>query len=97
MLFPIELLRLGLKYLPYVIYQVIISLFVVKTLITMKENTNTRNLALYIYLGFLCASALFEPDFGSWVRHEAVTFPILLILSGAVEFAKINYNKVTGE
>ena len=23
---------------------------------------------------------LFEPDFGSWVRHEAATFPVLHLL-----------------
>ncbi len=58
MLFPIELLRLGIKYFPYVL--------------------------LYIYLGFLLASGTFEPDFGSWVRHEAVCFPIFLIINNMV-------------
>lgn len=45
-----------------------------------EENTNVRNMALFIYLGFLICSAGFEPDFGSWLRHESVAFPILILL-----------------
>ena len=81
MMFPIELLRLGIKYVPYVLYQVIITYFVIKNIKSIKSNGKIKNIALYLYIGFLFASATFEPDFGSWVRHEAVLFPILLILA----------------
>ncbi len=37
-------------------------------------------LATAIFLGYVLASVLFEPDFGSWVRHEAATFPVLHLL-----------------
>ena len=40
---------------------------------------------MYIYYAFLLGSATFEPDFGSWIRHEAVLFPILLILMDAIK------------
>lgn len=81
MMFPIELLRLGIKYVPYVLYQVIITYFVIKNIKSIKSNGKIKNIALYLYIGFLFASATFEPDFGSWVRHEAVLFPILLIFA----------------
>lgn len=81
MMFPIELLRLGVKYIPYVLYQLIITYFVIRNIMNIKSNEKIKNIALYLYIGFLFASATFEPDFGSWVRHEAVLFPILLILT----------------
>ena len=84
MLFPMELIPMGIKYWPYVFYQIIISYFVLKNIKNIKENTKTQNLALYIYIAFLLGSATFEPDFGSWVRHEAAIFPILMIITNIV-------------
>lgn len=45
-----------------------------------QENVDTRTMALYIYLSFLICSAGFEPDFGSWLRHESVAFPIIIFM-----------------
>ena len=81
MLFPVELLILGVKYIPYVIYQIIITYFIVKAIKNIRNNEETKKIALYLYIGFLFASATFEPDFGSWVRHEAVLFPIMLVIA----------------
>ncbi len=86
MLFPIELVPMSVKYWPYVFYQILISYFVIKNIIDIKTNTKSHNLALYIYIAFLLGSAAFEPDFGSWVRHEAATFPILMIVSDIVQY-----------
>lgn len=85
MLFPIELIPMGVKYLPYVVYQIIISLLIIKNIIHIKEQNFSQRLALYLYLAFLLSSATFEPDFGSWVRHEAAIFPILVIVTKIVE------------
>ena len=85
MLFPIELITMGVKYWPYVFYQFIISYFIIKDITNMKNNTKSQNLALYIYIAFILGSATFEPDFGSWVRHEAATFPILMIVTKIVQ------------
>lgn len=84
MSFPIELFRLGYKYYPYIAYQVFISILTLKSLQAYKENEKEQNIALAIYLGFLFASSTFEVDFGAWVRHGAVTFPVLLVMIGAV-------------
>lgn len=83
MMFPVELLRLGVKYAPYTLYQIVISTSVLRAIRNVKQNTAEQNLALYLYLGFLLASGTFEPDFGSWVRHEAVCFPLFLIINGS--------------
>lgn len=85
MLFPIELIPMGIKYWPYVFYQILISLFLIKSVLDIKKNNKSQDLALYLYLAFLLASATFEPDFGSWVRHEAAIFPILLIMTNILE------------
>lgn len=45
-----------------------------------KDRRDTRTAALYLYLAFLLCSAAFEPDFGSWIRHEGITLPILLLI-----------------
>ena len=44
------------------------------------ERQLTRRCALYLYLAFLLCSAAFEPDFGSWIRHQGVTLPVLLLI-----------------
>ncbi|MCI6266620.1 MAG: hypothetical protein MR598_07250 [Erysipelotrichaceae bacterium] len=84
LLFPIELLPMGIKYWPYAFYQFLLSIYVIKFMKNMKVNNKSQNLALYLYLAFLLASATFEPDFGSWVRHEAACFPLLLIITNIV-------------
>ncbi len=82
MLIPIELLRLGPKYFIYVLYQVMISFIMFKSLKNVKLISSDRRIALFIYFAFLLGSATFEPDFGSWIRHEAVLFPIFMIMAG---------------
>lgn len=88
MMVPIELMTFGPKYWPYVAYQVMITFYVVMALKNIKKNHKSKNVALYVYLGFLCGSATFEPDFGSWVRHEAAIAPVLFILADMYKFKK---------
>jgi len=80
MLFPVELMRFGLQYWIYAIYQIVTSIFIIRSLKNIKNSSRVKLYAIYIFIGFLFASATFEPDFGSWVRHEAVTIPIIFII-----------------
>ena len=80
MMIPIELIKLGPKYAIYAIYQIMISMIVSKNLINISKINNSQRISIYIYIAFLMGSAAFEPDFGSWIRHEAAIFPILLIM-----------------
>jgi hypothetical protein len=80
MLFPLELLRFGPMYLIYVVFQCLLSVYVVHGLLHYQACNPVKQIALCLYWGFFFCSATFEPDFGSWVRHESVAFPILLFI-----------------
>ncbi|OUO46569.1 hypothetical protein B5F79_06505 [Olsenella sp. An285] len=82
LLFPVELVGNGPKYWPYIIYQLCMTVFLLRGLRNCRTNTRAQNAALIIFLGYVFASAAFEVDFGSWVRHCAVTTPVVLVLSG---------------
>lgn len=45
-----------------------------------EDRRLSRTSALYLYLAFLSCSAAFEPDFGSWIRHQGVALPIILLI-----------------
>lgn len=80
--FPIELIGGSPKYYLFIIYQLIISMFLIRQIARYKNNGFKERIGLCILLGFVLTSAIFEPDFGSWIRHEAVLFPIILLISG---------------
>lgn len=82
LLFPLELIGKGPKYWPYIIYQISMTYFTIKGLRNFRRNTRTQNAALTIFVGYVFASAAFEVDYGAWVRHCAVTVPIVLIMAG---------------
>lgn len=84
LLFPLELLLKGSKYWPYILYQIIITCFMLKALCHMKENNSAQNIALIVFIGYVFMSAAFETDYGAWVRHSAVTFPIIMIMAGII-------------
>lgn len=75
--FPIELLFKGVKYIPFVIYQIYLIFYVMKSIKNIsKENiVNTT-----LILSYLFCSITFEPDFGSVVRHETVLFLFFLLM-----------------
>lgn len=45
-----------------------------------EDRMLSRTAALYLYLAFLLCSAAFEPDFGSWIRHQGVALPVILLI-----------------
>lgn len=92
LLFPVELLRLGIRFWPYVIYQLVITSVFLIRLATYSKSTETVKLATLVFFGFFAVSASFEPDFGSWIRHESVLFPIFLIMTRIKEDGHIETN-----
>ncbi|MFI3326551.1 MAG: hypothetical protein R3Y35_10315 [Clostridia bacterium] len=84
LLFPFELLSLGIKYFPYIVYQLSMTIFTLTTLKTYATNAKSQNVALLFMLGFIFTSATFESDFGSWIRHGVVTLPLVLIMIGLI-------------
>ncbi|QTL78276.1 hypothetical protein [Bifidobacterium dentium] len=81
MMIPFELAIKGVQYLPFFCFQVAVTVYLAYLFGKLDEiEDETQFLAISIFLGYVLASALFEPDFGSWVRHEAATFPVLHLL-----------------
>lgn len=79
---PIELLfKLKVTYLFLLVYQGFLLQFLIRTFkFRDKKRNPTRTIAMYLYIAFLLCSAAFEPDYGSWVRHQGVAFPVILLL-----------------
>ncbi|MDO4729778.1 MAG: hypothetical protein Q4A96_01095 [Candidatus Saccharibacteria bacterium] len=76
LIFPIELFVKGVKYSVFAIYQILLTSIVLASLKINKANTNEK-IALSIIIGFMMISAIFEPDFGSYIRHQCCVVPIL--------------------
>ena len=81
MMIPFELAVRSFQYLPFFCFQIAVTVYLVHMFGKLNEiEDETQLLAISIFLGYVLASVLFEPDFGSWVRHEAATFPVLHLL-----------------
>ncbi len=80
LLFPIELLFNdfgNIKYILFIIYQLMITVVIIKD---FKKINNSNVLWIITIISYIMVSVLFEPDFGSFIRHESCTFLILLEL-----------------
>lgn len=76
-LIPIELIVKGPKYVVFAVYQIVILWYLYKS----KDNISKSNLLTYItFISYIIVSVIFEPDFGSFIRHESTTFPVLLLI-----------------
>ena len=82
LMIPVELLfKLKITYSFLLVYQGFLLSFVIRTFKNRNKKLNpTRTIAMYLYIAFVLCSATFEPDFGSWIRHQGVAFPIILFL-----------------
>lgn len=79
LLFPIELIFRNIKYFPYVIFQ----FWLTKKLWQWRKNIlNDKVILLY---SFILVSGIFEPDFGSFLRH---TVPYLIFILSIMERKK---------
>ena len=80
MMIPIELLLKSPGYAPFFIYQIFILMYLFKALANIKAMDKKVVVALSCFVAYFFGSVVFEPDFGSWVRHEATTFPVFQLL-----------------
>ncbi|KAA8824913.1 hypothetical protein EMO92_07745 [Bifidobacterium reuteri] len=81
MLVPVELVLRGAAYLPFFVFQLMVTAYLVNLLRQINQVHDAKLfIALCVFIGYVLASGIFEPDFGSWTRHESATFPLLLIL-----------------
>ena len=83
MLIPVELLFKGLNYLPFVVFQLLVTVYLIycTRLVFSHFVLDNSYLIIYtIFISFILTSFFFEPDFGSWVRHEIASFPVFQYL-----------------
>lgn len=85
LLFPIELISLGIKYWPYIIYQILMTFSMIKAVKNYNKSTTLQRVATAFFVAFVFGSATFEVDFGAWIRHGAVTLPLILLMTGTIE------------
>lgn len=81
MMLPIELLVKSPIYAPFVLFQFFILYYFIKTLKNIKRLDLNMIVVISCFSAYLFGSFIFEPDFGSWVRHESATFPILQMMA----------------
>lgn len=81
LMFPVELLLKGkVTYLFIVVYHFMLFKYLLKNFFRFNDLDHIQKCALFLYVAFWMCSASFEPDFGSWIRHEGVSFPIIILL-----------------
>ena len=80
MMFPVELLANGAFYVPFVAFQIFIFGYLIKGMRVLPKLDTNAFIAYCIFVAYYMGSVLFEPDFGSFVRHEAATFPIIVLM-----------------
>ena len=92
-MFPIELIVKGIKYIPFIIYQIFISINTLR----LGKNLNNNNILIFATIvSFIMISAIFEPDFGSFIRHESALTLLLLEINVINETMK-NKNNALNE
>lgn len=80
MMIPLELIFKGLQYWPFVLMQIFwtaLILTALKKLLLGKCSNVPQKRFLCITLSWYLVSFLFEPDFGSFVRHQTGVYPVL--------------------
>ena len=81
MMVPIELLVKSPGYFPFFVYQIFILMYWFRTIKNIRKVNNKAFLSLVCFTAYLFGSFSFEPDFGSWVRHESAAFPVFYIMA----------------
>lgn len=99
MMFPIELVVKGVKYWPFVIYQMYVTFYLFKAVKEIDLNTEKRNrfVGLCVIIAFFLTSFVFEPDFGSWVRHESAAFPLIMFVFYSHKLSPIKLNQTQSD
>lgn len=80
LLFPIELVFNNFKYIPYVIFQIFLSIYIIIISFRFNGLDIKKQIMCCIFIGFILTSATFEPDYGSWLRHELSCFPVFTFI-----------------
>ena len=92
MMLPVELLFQGVQYIPFAIFQLFWTILLdvaIKSFFKGSPWGEPEKRFLYLMCSWYFVSFLFEPDFGSFVRHQVAAFPMLFpVFSLALQFWK---------
>lgn len=84
LLFPIELVTKGAFQIISFIYLAWLGTKLVGTFFKSLSDEYKLNFDLHLWccllVAFVMGSAIFEPDFGSWLRHQLVMYPLFQML-----------------
>ena len=90
MMFPIELIAKGVQYVPFIVLQLCWTGLLCHAVWSAshgkwKENWPEKRL-LAVTVAWYLVAFLFEPDFGSFIRHQAAIFPVIFpVLAKGIE------------
>lgn len=79
-LFPFELITKGVYYWPFCIFQFLCTYKLIQNIIGYKSLADTDKIYMNIMIAYYITSVFFEPDFGTFIRHEIATAPVLFEL-----------------
>jgi len=83
MMFPAELCA-SLGDIPFVVFQLLCTVLLFFEFLKSRR-AKARTSVYSLIIAFYLMSFFFEPDFGSWFRHETAAFPLLWLGIGADE------------
>jgi hypothetical protein len=79
--FPVELLKLlSPKYIIFILFQIFITFHLIIKVKNIFNSTLFQKYSILMLLSVYIVYSLFEPDFGSFLRHEISLFPFIYIL-----------------
>lgn len=81
MMIPVEMIVKSPVYAPFFVYQIFVLVYLIRAMKNVKRLNTQLLLSLSCFSAYLLGSFVFEPDFGSWVRHEAAAFPIFYLMA----------------
>lgn len=81
MMIPVEMILKSPVYAPFFVYQIFVLIYLVRAMKNVKRLDTQLLLSLACFSAYILGSFVFEPDFGSWVRHEAAAFPIFYLMA----------------
>ena len=76
MMFPIELISKGFLQIAFMIFQLICTVLFLKKLKGYYAFNAFDRSKINIMIAYFLTAFIFEPDFGSFVRHEVATFVV---------------------
>lgn len=77
---PLELLKLfSIKYVFFIVYQLLITFLVLRNVKEYKKLNSKSCLVLFITISVFYIQVIFEPDFGSYLKHQTAYIPFLYL------------------